>query len=97
MVARQWISLEDGNLQSLKPRAPIPGIGPILATAIVAAIGSGAGFRKGRNFAARLGLVPRQHSTGGKAKLLGSVNAATFTCAREDEGFFEVVACCVFS
>jgi len=49
----------------------IPGIGPIVATAIVAAIGNGAAFRKGRDFAAWLGLVPRQHSTGGKAKLLG--------------------------
>src|SRR5258708_1021278 len=46
----------------------IPGIGPIVATAIVAAIGNGAAFRKGRDFAAWLGLVPRQHSTGGKAK-----------------------------
>jgi transposase len=35
------------------------------------AIGSGAAFRKGREFAAWLGIVPRQHSTGGKAKLLG--------------------------
>src|SRR5260370_2678283 len=41
----------------------IPGIGPIVATAIVAAIGNGAAFRKGRDFAAWLGLVPRQHST----------------------------------
>ena len=49
----------------------IPGIGPIVATAIVAAIGNGAAFRKGRDFAAWLGLVPRQYSTGGKAKLLG--------------------------
>ena len=49
----------------------IPGIGPIVATAIVAAIGNGAAFRKGREFAAWLGLVPRQHSTGGKARLLG--------------------------
>ena len=35
------------------------------------AIGNGAAFRKGRDFAAWLGLVPRQYSTGGKAKLLG--------------------------
>ena len=41
-----------------------------MATAIVAAIGNGAAFRK-RNFAAWLGVVPRQYSTGGKAKLLG--------------------------
>ncbi len=49
----------------------IPGIGPVVATAIVAAIGNGAAFRKGREFAAWLGIVPRQYSTGGKAKLLG--------------------------
>jgi transposase len=49
----------------------IPGIGPIVAIAIVAAIGNGAAFRKGRDFAAWLGVVPRQYSTGGKAKLLG--------------------------
>jgi transposase len=49
----------------------IPGIGPVVTTAIVAAIGNGAAFRKGREFAAWLGIVPRQCSTGGKAKLLG--------------------------
>ena len=49
----------------------IPGIGPVIATAIVAAIGNGAAFRKGREFAAWLGIVPRQYSTGGKAKLFG--------------------------
>jgi transposase len=49
----------------------IPGVGPLVATATVAAIGNGAAFRKGRDFAAWLGLVPRQHSTGGKAKLYG--------------------------
>ena len=46
----------------------IPGIGPVVATAIVAAIGNGAAFRKGRDFAAWLGIVPRQYSTGGKAR-----------------------------
>jgi hypothetical protein len=49
----------------------IPGIRPLIATAIVAAIGNGSAFRKGREFASWLGLVPRQHSTGGKARLLG--------------------------
>jgi transposase len=49
----------------------IPGIGPLISTAIVAAIGNGAAFRKGREFAAWLGLVPKQYSTGGKARLLG--------------------------
>jgi len=49
----------------------IPGVGPVTATAIVAAIGSGCAFGKGRDFAAWIGLVPRQYSTGGKQKLLG--------------------------
>jgi len=49
----------------------IPAIGPVVATAIVAAIGNGSAFRKGRDFAAWLGIVSRQSSTGGKAKLLG--------------------------
>lgn len=49
----------------------IPGIGPLTATALTAAIGNGTAFRKSRDLAAWLGLVPRQHSTGGKAKLLG--------------------------
>jgi len=49
----------------------IPGIGPLTATALIAAIGHGAAFRKGREFAAWVGLVPREHSTGGKQKLLG--------------------------
>ena len=49
----------------------IPGIGPVTATALVAAIGNGAGFRKGRDLAAWVGMVPREYSTGGKQKLLG--------------------------
>ena len=49
----------------------IPGIGPVIATAIVSAIGNGAEFKKGRGFGAWLGLVPAQYSTGGKQKLLG--------------------------
>ena len=40
-----------------------------MATAIVAAIGNGAAFHKGREFSSWLGLVPRQHSTGGKTRL----------------------------
>ena len=47
------------------------GIGPLTASAFVATIGSPAHYRNGRQLAASLGLVPRQHSTGGKAVLLG--------------------------
>jgi transposase len=49
----------------------VPGVGPIVATALVAAVGDGSAFQRGRDLAAWLGLVPRQHSTGGKPKLLG--------------------------
>jgi transposase len=49
----------------------VPGIGPVTATAIIAAIGNGAAFHKGREFAAWLGVVPGEHTTGGKQKLLG--------------------------
>lgn len=50
----------------------IPGIGPIVATALVAEIGDWGAFRSGRNLAAWIGLVPKQHSTGGKERL-GSI------------------------
>ena len=49
--------------------AQIPGIGPITATAIVAAVGDARQFRNGRHLAAWLGLVPRQYSSGGKSRL----------------------------
>ena len=51
--------------------ASIPGIGPIIATALAATVVEPIGFKSGREFAAWLGLVPRQHSTGGKARLGG--------------------------
>jgi transposase len=49
----------------------IPGLGELTATALVAAVSDAAQFKNGRQFAAWLGLVPRQHSTGGKVRLLG--------------------------
>lgn len=49
----------------------IPGIGPIIATALIATIGNARNFKNGRQLAAWIGLVPRQHSTGGKQTLLG--------------------------
>jgi transposase len=52
--------------------AEIPGIGPIVATALVAEIGDWKAFSSGRNFAAWIGLVPKQHTTGGKDRL-GSI------------------------
>ncbi len=49
----------------------IPGIGPVTATALVASVGDARQFRRGRDMAAWLGLVPRQQSSGGKAVLQG--------------------------
>lgn len=58
----------DADMQRLME---IPGVGPTIATALVAAVGTGNSFGKGRDLAAWLGLVPRQITTGGKAKLIG--------------------------
>ena len=49
----------------------IPGIGPLTASALVASLGDARSFESGRQVAAWLGLVPRQHSSGGKQNLLG--------------------------
>jgi len=62
------ISNEDALCRRLRQ---IPGFGPLVSTATVAAIGNGAAFRRGRDFAAWVGVVPRQYSTGGKQKLFG--------------------------
>ena len=51
----------------------IPGVGPVLATALVASIADPKAFRSGRNFSAWIGLVPKQHSSGGKDRL-GSIS-----------------------
>jgi len=47
------------------------GVGPLVASALAGALGDGRAFRRGRDFAASLGLTPRQHSTGGRDRLLG--------------------------
>ena len=64
------ISKRDGDCQRLMS---IPGIGPMISTAKVAAIGTGEAFDRGRDFGAWLGLVPRQYSTGGKP-ILGRIS-----------------------
>ena len=51
----------------------VPGIGPMLATALVAGVADPKAFRSGRNFSAWIGLVPKQHSSGGKDRL-GSIS-----------------------
>jgi transposase len=60
------------DLEPCRRLLAIPGIGPITATATIAAIGNGAAFKKGRGFAAWLGVVPGEHSTGGKQTLTGT-------------------------
>ena len=68
------LNTELGQIASRDPSCvrlqQIPGVGPLVSTAVVSTIGNGVAFKKGREFAAWLGLVPRQWSTG-KAKLLG--------------------------
>jgi transposase len=60
-----------GENEACRRLVAIPGIGPVTATAIIAAIGNGAAFKKGRGFSAWLGIVPGEYTTGGKQKLLG--------------------------
>ena len=59
----------------------IPGLGPLTATAMVAALGAGKNFENGRQVAAWLGIVPRQESSGGKPRLMGiSQRGDTYRC-----------------
>jgi transposase len=74
----QRIGQLDDRIQALYDNHPvaqrigqIPGVGPLTATAIVAATANPGDFKNGRQFSAWLGLVPRQNSTGGKNRLLG--------------------------
>lgn len=72
------ISKYDGKIRAISEQneyctllQSIPGIGPLIATALIAAVGDVSVFKNGREMAAWLGLVPRQHSTGGKIQLSG--------------------------
>jgi transposase len=81
LLARQYLSLS-AEVSSIDKRIhawhraceesrrleEIPGIGPIVATALVAEVGDWKAFSSGRNLAAWIGLVPKQHSTGGKER-----------------------------
>jgi transposase len=66
----ETISRSESNCERLMS---VPGIGPMISTAMVAAIGTGEAFDRGRDFGAWLGLVPRQYSTGGKP-ILGRIS-----------------------
>ena len=62
------IAQEDPTARRLQQ---LRGVGPLIATALVATVGDGKQYRRGRDMAAALGLTPRQHSSGGKDRLLG--------------------------
>lgn len=83
-LRERWVQL-DGEIASLSAEigciaqnselcrraCTVPGIGPIVATALVAAVGNARAFKKARDLSAWLGLVPRQYSTGGRPSLGG--------------------------
>jgi transposase len=82
VLARQYaaITIEIGTIEKQihalhrsceesRRLAEIPGVGPIVATALIAEVGDWTVFSSGRSLAAWIGLVPRQHSTGGKDRL----------------------------
>ena len=66
MIKQQVVSSIQGQRLLL-----LRGVGPLVASALLSALGDGKAFRKGRDVAASIGLTPRQHSTGGKDRLLG--------------------------
>lgn len=72
------IKAQDDELAALVREMPgaqrllaLRGVGPAIATALVAALGTGEGFTRGRDFAVTLGLTPKHHGTGGKERVLG--------------------------
>lgn len=78
VVLDERIAHYDRQIQQLHLASPqsrkleqVRGVGPLIATAILASVGDAKAFKNGRQFAAWLGLVPRQHSSGGKPRLFG--------------------------
>jgi transposase len=68
----------DEEIEAIAKASPVAqrlqqlrGVGPLTATALIATVGNGEQFAKGRDLAVSLGLTPKQHSTGGKERLLG--------------------------
>jgi transposase len=71
------VEFEDGGSQKTAKEnedcqrlTEIPGVGPMTATALIAAVGNSSAFSKGRKLAAWMGIVPGEYTTGGKQKLL---------------------------
>ncbi|MPR64874.1 IS110 family transposase, partial [Ochrobactrum intermedium] len=69
-VSRQIEAAADAD-DTARRLMTVPGIGALTATGLLAAAGTGRQFKRARDMAAWLGLVPREHSTGGKTTLLG--------------------------
>jgi transposase len=74
----QRVAELDGEIEAIAQSDPVAkrlqqlrGVGPLIATALVAAVGNAEQFANGRQMAASLGLTPKQHSSGGKDRLLG--------------------------
>jgi transposase len=67
----QQISAHAKQKEAIARLQTVPGFGPIVASVFYSVVGDGKAFRRGRDVAAALGLVPRQHSSGGKTVLLG--------------------------
>jgi len=73
----QRVFTQSASCQKL---AQVEGLGPVVATALVAAVGNAREFANGRHLAVWLGLVPRQHSTGGRSGGWGLANAGIALC-----------------
>ena len=74
----EWIKDQEKKLEALNKDnelmsllQSVPGIGPMTASCCLSAVSNPNDFSNGRNFAAWIGLVPHQHSTGGKSRMLG--------------------------
>lgn len=74
----QRIEELDEHIASIASESPVAqrlltlrGVGPMIATALIAALGTGKGFTRGREFAVAVGLTPKHHGTGGKERILG--------------------------
>ncbi len=67
----QTVGIQNQRNEACQRLQTIPGFGPIIASVFYAAVGDGSAYRRGRDVSASLGLVPRQHSSGGTNTLLG--------------------------
>jgi transposase len=71
LLGQAYRQLQELDAHIAERLQTIPGYGPILASVFYSAVGDGAAYRRGRDVSAGVGLVPRQHSSGGREQLLG--------------------------